>query len=90
LNSEKNLLEKRIGHTLTSVDIVDMMNFIGKCVVAGNVRRSAEIALGYPDDEGYINCKQDKEALYHHRWASNNSVIAYKGMKYSKLVEGIA
>nr|QEE15061.1 ribonucleotide-diphosphate reductase subunit alpha [Candidatus Prometheoarchaeum syntrophicum] len=90
LNSQKELLDKRIGSTLTSVDIVDMMNLIGKCVVAGNVRRSAQIALGSSDDEEYINCKQDKEALYHHRWASNNSIIGKKGMDYFKIVESIA
>ena len=90
LDSQKELLEQRIGKSLTSVDIVDMMNLIGKCVVAGNVRRSAEIALGDVDDEAYITCKQDQEALYHHRWASNNSVIAYPGMDYSKVVDSIA
>ncbi|MHA1719116.1 MAG: fused protease/ribonucleoside-triphosphate reductase [Promethearchaeota archaeon] len=90
LNSQKELLDKRIGQPLTSVDIVDMMNLIGKCVVAGNVRRSAQIALGSPDDEEYINCKQDKQALYHHRWASNNSIIGKKGMDYSKIVNSIA
>ncbi len=90
LDSQKQLLDRRIGSSLTSVDIVDMMNLIGKCVVAGNVRRSAQIALGSADDEEYVNCKQDKEALYHHRWASNNSIIGKRGMDYSKIVDGIA
>ncbi len=90
LNSQKEILEKRIGATLTSVDIVDMMNLIGKCVVAGNVRRSAEIALGDVDDEDYVTCKQDQKALYHHRWASNNSIIGKRGMDYSKIVNSIA
>lgn len=36
-------LESRIGQTLSSVDIVDMMNYIGACVVAGNVRRCLPI-----------------------------------------------
>ncbi|GAH82011.1 unnamed protein product, partial [marine sediment metagenome] len=52
------------------------MNYIGKCVVAGNVRRSAEIALGDPTDLDFVTCKQDEKALYSHRWASNNSVFA--------------
>lgn len=90
LDSQKEILETRIGHTLNSVDIVDMMNLIGKCVVAGNVRRSAEIALGEMDDEAYINCKQDQKALYHHRWASNNSIIGRRGMDYGKIIDGIA
>lgn len=90
LNSQKEILDQRIGQTLSSVDIVDMMNLIGKCVVAGNVRRSAEIALGDLDDEAYVNCKQDQKALYHHRWASNNSIIGHKGMDYSKIIDSIA
>lgn len=35
----KNHLTRRIGSTLSSVDITDIMNYIGRCVVAGNVRR---------------------------------------------------
>jgi adenosylcobalamin-dependent ribonucleoside-triphosphate reductase len=66
-----------------------MMNYIGKCVVAGNVRRSAEIALGEASDKEYVSCKQDKEALYDHRWASNNSVYGYVGMDYQPIVDGI-
>ena len=90
LDSQKEILDARIGKTLSSVDIVDMMNLIGKCVVAGNVRRSAEIALGDMDDEAYVTCKQDQDALYHHRWASNNSIIGKRGMDYSKIVDSIA
>lgn len=32
------------------------MNHIGRCVVAGNVRQSAEIAFGEPTEE-YLNLK---------------------------------
>ena len=32
-------LQKRVGNALNSVDITDLMNYIGRCVVAGNVRR---------------------------------------------------
>lgn len=37
--------------------VSNVMNAIGGCVVAGNVRRSAEIALGDPDDSDFINLK---------------------------------
>lgn len=47
----------REGERITSTDIVDLMNKIGKCVVAGNVRRSAEIALGQPDDAEFLDLK---------------------------------
>ena len=53
----RKLLNFRKGEKLTSSDIVDIMNMIGKCVVAANVRSSAEIALGDPNDEDYINLK---------------------------------
>ncbi|MFC6255231.1 ribonucleoside-triphosphate reductase, adenosylcobalamin-dependent [Secundilactobacillus hailunensis] len=68
------LLNSRVGHKLTSVDCTDVGNLIGKTVVAGNVRRSAELALGSSDDDAFITMKQDQKKLYHHRWASNNSV----------------
>lgn len=90
LNDQQKILEKRIGEPITSVDILDIMNLVGKCVVAGNVRRSAEIALGEATDFDFVTCKQDKEKLYHHRWASNNSVFAKKGLDYSFIAEQIA
>ncbi|KAA8802967.1 ribonucleoside-triphosphate reductase, adenosylcobalamin-dependent, partial [Lactobacillus crispatus] len=69
-----NVINARVGKNLTAVDATDICNLIGKTVVAGNVRRSAELALGSNDDQDFIKMKQDKEKLYHHRWASNNSV----------------
>jgi len=86
----QKLLEKRIGKPISSLDILDLMNYIGRCVVAGNVRRSAEIALGDPTDFDFITSKQDKEKLYSHRWASNNSIFAYKGLDYSFIADQIA
>ncbi|KKK46341.1 hypothetical protein LCGC14_0656910 [marine sediment metagenome] len=90
LKDIQKILEARIGQVITSLDILDVMNYIGKCVVAGNVRRSAEIALGDPTDYEFVTCKQDEEALYSHRWASNNSVFAMKGLDYSFLAKQIA
>ncbi|MFT8401215.1 MAG: ribonucleoside-triphosphate reductase, adenosylcobalamin-dependent [Lentilactobacillus diolivorans] len=69
-----DVLNTHVGQHLSAVDCTDIGNLIGKTVVAGNVRRSAELALGSADDEDFITMKQDKEKLYHHRWASNNSV----------------
>ena len=40
---------------MTSRDITDIMNIIGKCVIAGNIRRVAEIALGEWDDQEFID-----------------------------------
>jgi len=64
------------------VDIVDTENLIGRCVVAGNVRRSAALAMGRYDDKHYLEMKNDDEKLYHHRWGSNNSFNAVVGMDY--------
>ena len=76
----------RIG----SAQIVDVFNYIGKCVVAGGVRRTAEIMFGEPDDEDFVTLKQDEEALNDRRWASNNSVFGYVGMDYTDIVDSIA
>lgn len=69
------ILNEAVGRRLSSVDATDIGNLIGKAVVAGNVRRSAELALGDWDDEAFRKMKQDPEKLMHHRWASNNSVV---------------
>ena len=86
----KKLLTDRVGEKITSSDIVDIYNLIGKCVVSGNVRRSAEIMFGEPTDDEFMNLKNpdiNKEALMHHRWSSNNSIFATVGMDYTKVAE---
>jgi len=85
-----NLLTGRSGDVLMSSDIVDLMNMIGCCVVAGNVRRSAEIALGSPSDEAFAKLKLDREKLASHRWASNNSVVVDNGDDYRSLARSTA
>ena len=71
------------------------MNMIGVCVVAGNVRRTAEIAFGDYDSEEYRKLKDYKwnaetaqwEGSNAQRadygWTSNNSIYAKVGMDYS-------
>jgi ribonucleoside-triphosphate reductase len=73
----------KVGEPVSSVDIVDTENLIGRCVVAGNVRRSAALAMGKFDDTRYLEMKNDQEKLYHHRWGSNNSFNAEVGMDYT-------
>ena len=79
----KELYSEKIGEIITSIDIVDTENLIGRCVVAGNVRRSAALAMGRHDDHMYMEMKNDQEKLYHHRWGSNNSFNAIVGMDYT-------
>lgn len=86
LELHENLTElfaPKIGEPISSVDIVDTENLIGRCVVAGNVRRSAALAMGNYDDKRYLEMKNDQEKLYHHRWGSNNSFNAVVGMDYT-------
>lgn len=85
----------RAGQAVTSGDIVDVMNKIGKCVVAGNVRRSAELALGLADDKEFLELKNyevNPERMGADGWGfmSNNSVIAEVGGNYDYLVDAIA
>ena len=64
-NGIKDILTKRArsaNNLITSVDITDIMNIIGKIVVAGNVRRSAEIAFAEPEDIEFRNMKDWKKA----------------------------
>ena len=77
------LYAARVGEEISSVDIVDTENLIGRCVVAGNVRRSAALALGHHKDREYLQMKNDSEKLAHHRWGSNNSFHALVGQDYT-------
>ena len=71
-----SVIEARKGKQLRSVDILDIMNIIGSIVVAGNVRRSAQIALGDSDDIEYLNAKRwDLGNIPHWRAMSNNSIV---------------
>jgi ribonucleoside-diphosphate reductase alpha chain len=45
------------GRTSRTRLVADVVNAIGACVVAGNVRRSAEIAIGSPHDTEFLNLK---------------------------------
>lgn len=92
----------RQGQLVTTTDIVDVMNKIGVCVVAGNVRRTAEIVFGNPYDPEYLklkdyrwnNDKQEYEGSAVNRssfgWTSNNSVDAVIGMDYTELARQTA
>lgn len=65
---------KKYGHTRL---IADIFNAIGACVVAGNVRRSAQIMLGDPEDEEFLNLKnwEVNPERSDVAWMSNNSIV---------------
>jgi len=91
LDAIRSTLENNIGLPITVTTIVDVMNLIGKCVVAGNVRRTAEIVFGDPTNEEYLNLKNYK--VNSHRelygWTSNNSIFAELGMEYNDVCKRI-
>jgi adenosylcobalamin-dependent ribonucleoside-triphosphate reductase len=87
----REVLEKNSGSPITVTTIVDIMNLIGKCVVAGNVRRTAEIVFGDPTDEEYLDLKNYKVNPHRDQfgWTSNNSVFAELGMDYTDIAKRI-
>lgn len=76
---------------VTSRLIVDTMNLIGRCVVAGNVRRTAEIAFGDAADEAFLDlkCPERCPERAPWSWVSNNSVFGAVGMDYTAISERI-
>jgi len=83
-------LRPLIGSYVNSTAIVDLFNFIGKCVVSGNVRRSAEIMLGFPTDNEFLELKDPKKypnELADRRWASNNTVVVSPDTNFSNLAQ---
>jgi len=94
----KKMFDGRKGDKLTRVDIADIGNMIGVCVVSGNVRRSAELLIGRIDDEDFLNLKNaDKFPTRNSydpenqgwAWMSNNSVDVCVGTDFSPIVDGI-
>jgi len=51
------ILKSRVGLKLRPIDCLDIMNIIGRIVVSGNVRRSAEIAVGSGHDREFLLAK---------------------------------
>lgn len=86
-----SVLNEIDGKSLGERGVVDIMNLIGKCVVSGNVRRTAEIALGSANSEEFLNLKNYKinpeRAAW--GWTSNNSIKAEFGMDYTDIVNRI-
>jgi ribonucleoside-diphosphate reductase alpha chain len=74
-------VSKEYGHSRL---IADIFNSIGACVVAGNVRRSAEIALGDVEDQEFINLKNYEVNPERGEigWMSNNSVVLRADQDY--------
>jgi adenosylcobalamin-dependent ribonucleoside-triphosphate reductase len=97
-NKIRDLFLGRKGQLLTTVDIADIGNLIGRCVVSGNVRRSAELLIGRIDDDNFLNLKNSEQFPDRNSydaenpgwgWMSNNSVMVNVGTDFSKIIDGI-
>jgi ribonucleoside-triphosphate reductase len=95
----RKVIGGRVGEKIDSRAIVDVVNLIGTCVVSGNVRRSATLSLGLPEDDDFINLKNAE--VFPERnsfdpenpgwaWMSNNSIAAEVGTNYEQYVDLIA
>lgn len=93
------IFEKSVGQPVGTELVADISNLIGICVVAGNVRRSAEILLGDVDDEVFRNLKNKDRFPARNSfdpenpgwaWMSNNSIYAKVGTDYKKIEKQIA
>jgi ribonucleoside-triphosphate reductase (thioredoxin) len=78
LTKVNEILNRRVNDYVTPTEWGDIIQLIGKCVVAGNVRRTALILIGDQNDKEFVESKnyslpQNVEASQW-RWASNNSV----------------
>ena len=94
----KKMFDGRAGQKITAVDIADIGNLIGVCVVSGNVRRSAELFIGRNTEE-FLNLKNAEKFPERNSydsenpgwgWMSNNSIETTVGADISNIVEGIA
>lgn len=70
-----DVIALRRGKQLRPIDCLDIMNIIGSIVVAGNVRRSAQIAIGDADDLQYLRSKRWEDGVPNWRAMSNNSIV---------------
>lgn len=79
------ILDARVGKKIRSIDALDIANIIGKIVVAGSARRSAQIAIGDPDDFLFLRAKNWGQGdIPAWRANSNNSIYADS---YDEIIE---
>eukprot|EP00761_Pharyngomonas_kirbyi_P004222 gb/GECH01004226.1/.p1 GENE.gb/GECH01004226.1/~~gb/GECH01004226.1/.p1 ORF type:complete len:1717 (+),score=253.33 gb/GECH01004226.1/:1-5151(+) len=86
-----DILSQQVGNHISVTTITDIMNMIGRCIVSGNIRNTAEIAFGSPHNQEFLDLKNYKKNPHRasYGWTSNNSVFAELGMDYSAATERI-
>ena len=91
-NNIINIISEYNG-TLTSVNVLDIVNSIGLGVVSGGVRRTAQIALGDSKDNEFKEAKVDlwtdpkKEKYCKTRPMSNNSTLNYTKPSFEEITD---
>lgn len=68
------IIRGAVGRKLSSVECLDVTNHIGLCIKAGNVRRSALICIGEPNDQAFRDAKKDWAKVQAFRHTSNNTI----------------
>ena len=90
LHTMEHLCYQLINETYDIIRFfTDLSNLVGVCVVAGNVRRSAEIALCEMSDPIFMDLKNYKRYPYRQGWGwmSNNSILLTKDEDFENLDE---
>ena len=86
----RKMFDSYIGKRVDTELLADIGNYIGVCVEAGGIRRSAEIILGQYGDQAFYRLKMDPELVKDRRYMSNNSVICEPGCDYTEIAAMIA
>lgn len=60
---------------LKTIDVADIMNLIGMCVVSGNVRRSSEICLFDKTDKSILDAKSELYKVIDGNWVINEEIV---------------
>jgi hypothetical protein len=83
--------DNKSDHIVTITLITDLMNVIGRTVIAGNIRRTAEIAIGPSNSEEFNSLKDYGKRPEREMWGcySNNTISAELGQDYHNIAEHI-
>ena len=88
----RDILNRYDKNALDINAITDIMNIIGRAVVSGGIRRTAQIAFGSTHvGETFSALKNYEKNAYRSGWGwlSNNSIVAELGSDYTKYVDDI-
>jgi len=89
----QDILNPSVDEYISSTNIVDLANSIARCIVSGNLRRSAQIVLGSIDDKDFLELKdpdKHKDKLSKLRWVANDTVMPKIGSDYTEVAQRTA